>query len=268
MSTNYTFLVSAAVVAVMGLASCTEIHPPTQNDIIESTNPDPAHNSENSIDWEGLYMGTLPCADCEGIRTTITLLADRTYRRELMYLGKSAGHISESGTFEFSPDGGKVTLGVGESATTYRVGENALFHLDREGNIIQGSLADAYRIPKVNERDNAIEGIKWVLTELNGAIFPEGSKEAWFIMDPASGRVHGNTSCNNFFGQYQLLGNGRLRFGKMGATKMACPDMSHEQALHHVFETADNYTVAEGVLSLHKARMAPLALFRAEKESL
>ncbi len=28
-------------------------------------------NSQNSLDWPGTYTGTLPCADCEGIKTEI-----------------------------------------------------------------------------------------------------------------------------------------------------------------------------------------------------
>ena len=30
-------------------------------------------NSKTSVDWVGKYEGTLPCADCEGIKTTLTL---------------------------------------------------------------------------------------------------------------------------------------------------------------------------------------------------
>jgi uncharacterized lipoprotein NlpE involved in copper resistance len=41
--------------------------------------------------------GTLPCADCEGIRTTITLREDETFDRERLYLGKSDTAKSDSG---------------------------------------------------------------------------------------------------------------------------------------------------------------------------
>lgn len=30
---------------------------------------DTEHTAENSLDWNGKYTGTLPCADCEGIKT-------------------------------------------------------------------------------------------------------------------------------------------------------------------------------------------------------
>ena len=38
---------------------------------------DDQHNSRNSLDWNGVYKGVLPCADCEGIETVITLLNDK-----------------------------------------------------------------------------------------------------------------------------------------------------------------------------------------------
>ena len=44
-------------------------------------------NSQNSLDWEGTYRGILPCADCEGIETKITLSANGTYEYKASYLG-------------------------------------------------------------------------------------------------------------------------------------------------------------------------------------
>jgi uncharacterized lipoprotein NlpE involved in copper resistance len=49
---------------------------------------DPAHNSRNSLDWAGVYKGTLPCADCEGIQEEIRLNDDLTYEMVSTYLGK------------------------------------------------------------------------------------------------------------------------------------------------------------------------------------
>ncbi|GGD94473.1 copper resistance protein NlpE [Planktosalinus lacus] len=35
--------------------------------------------SENSLDWHGTYQGILPCADCEGIQTEVTLHDNNTH---------------------------------------------------------------------------------------------------------------------------------------------------------------------------------------------
>ena len=49
---------------------------------------------------------------------------------------------------------------------------------------------------------------------------------------------------------------------------MVCPDMSVEAEINKVLETVDNYSLnKEGnILSLNKARMAPLAKFQAVTE--
>jgi heat shock protein HslJ len=44
---------------------------------------------------------------------------------------------------------------------------------------------------------------------------------------------------------------------------MACPDMKEEDAFKKVLEQVDNFTVSGDNLSLNKAKMAPLATFRA-----
>jgi heat shock protein HslJ len=44
---------------------------------------------------------------------------------------------------------------------------------------------------------------------------------------------------------------------------MACPDMSVEDAFMKAMQEVDNYSLADGKLSLNKARMAPLLRFEA-----
>lgn len=44
--------------------------------------------SQNALDWNGTYKGTLPCADCEGIETELTLNLDGNYLYKATYLGK------------------------------------------------------------------------------------------------------------------------------------------------------------------------------------
>lgn len=72
----------------------------------------------------------------------------------------------------------------------------------------------------------------------------------------------GRNTCNNFFGQYELMEGNRIRFGKGGSTLTACPDIETQKLFMEILEMADNYTVADNVLSLNKARMAPLARFK------
>lgn len=107
------------------------------------------HNSRNSLDWAGTYKGTLPCADCSGIETTITIDKDGNYTRTMKYLGKGDGtEYKETGKFKWNDNGSVITLEGTEGSNLYQVGENRLFHLDREGNRVTGDLAENYVLVK------------------------------------------------------------------------------------------------------------------------
>lgn len=107
-------------------------------------------NSRNSLDWPGTYSGILPCADCEGIETTIVLQSDNTFSYKANYLGKQQPLVVESkGGFTWDASGGKISLeGIKGETIQYLVGENKLFHLDMQGQRITGDLATKYELIK------------------------------------------------------------------------------------------------------------------------
>lgn len=110
---------------------------------------DGAHNSRNSLDWLGRYSGILPCADCEGIATTIMLTEGGDVRRVLEYVGKPAKPFVDIGKFEWNAAGSVITLAFADGTRqAYQVGENRLFHLDQAGNRIDGPLAHRYELTK------------------------------------------------------------------------------------------------------------------------
>jgi heat shock protein HslJ len=224
------------------------------------------HNSRNSLDWNGTYQGTVPCADCEGIKTRLTLMENGEFDRTRTYLGKEETGRSDSGTFEWNEAGSEITLNPVEGEpSSYQVGENRLFQLDAEGNRITGDLAEKYVLVK-NRPDYELENKKWILTEIMGKEFTagEGNNEAFLYFDRETGRISGNNSCNAITGTYDLKEGSRIYFGMMASTMMACPDMEVSDQFNEILELTDNYTIADGVLSLNKARMAPMARFRLE----
>ena len=89
-----------------------------------STPADTAHASKTSLDWDGIYRGVLPCADCEGIETTITLSKDAHYTLATRYLGKSDSVFERSATFNWSEQGNTIQLSGGSaSPAKFFVGE-------------------------------------------------------------------------------------------------------------------------------------------------
>lgn len=110
---------------------------------------DAAHNAQNSLDWAGIYQGTLPCADCGGIETELTLNADGTYALTEKYLDKEGEPFASQGTFVWNEAGNIVTLQTGDqTGRQFMVGENTLSHLDMEGKVIEGELAEFYVLSK------------------------------------------------------------------------------------------------------------------------
>lgn len=112
--------------------------------------PANSDNSQNSLDWQGTYKGVTPCADCEGIETEITLNTDLTFTLKIEYLGKGDGSVfQEAGSFVWDKTGGIISLeGLKGRPSQYKVGENRLFQLDMEGNVITGDLAEKYVLTK------------------------------------------------------------------------------------------------------------------------
>jgi copper homeostasis protein (lipoprotein) len=250
-------------VLVMALAGCGTPEPPSA--------PQPqGDNSRNALDWAGAYVGTLPCADCPGIRTRVELRDDGTFSSSVVYLGENVPPVEATGTFEWDSSGSRITLalGPGDAQQQYQVGENVLFPVDRNGQRITGERADLYRLEKVMN-DPSIENRRWQLVELNGRPVeaPADREGAYLELDSAQARVTGRAPCNSFFGTYDLTSGSRLQFGpNMGSTMMACPELDLEREFFEALARVDNYTISEGMLSLNRARMAPLARFRAGAE--
>lgn len=232
---------------------------------------DSDHTSKNSLDWAGTYKRILPCADCEGIETTIILSYEMGYKKSLKYIGKDEGVYSSEGKFEWNKAGNQITLlNEKDGPSKYFVGENKIIQLDMHGNIIKGDLSDEYILEKqiTAEFDTPLVGTKWILKELRGkevSFRSAGNKEIFLILRKENNRLHGYAGCNNFNGSYELKEHGRLNFSdNIAITMMACPDMELEAEFVKVLRIVDNYNLADNELFLNKARMSPLAKFVAE----
>lgn len=140
---------SAFVFMILLVGCGLEPSEPSVRHFSVSDRPDPAHNSRNSLDYWGVYQGTVPCADCAGIEMTLVIHENDTYERFLKYLGKGDSEmIEQRGSFEWNEAGSAITLEERHGSTKYRVGETALLQLNTEGEVITGDLADKYVLEK------------------------------------------------------------------------------------------------------------------------
>ena len=103
------------------LAAC-QSNTPTQAAVPATPTVAPdGHTAENSLDWAGTYSGLMPCADCEGIQTQLTLKQDKTYVLDEHYVknGKALHPSKQTGRFQF--DAKQPSLIRLEHATQPRV---------------------------------------------------------------------------------------------------------------------------------------------------
>ena len=112
-----------------------------------------------------------------------------------------------------------------------------------------------------------IEGIQWYLTEVAGSpISPmANNKQSHIILDSVQKQATGFSGCNNFFGGYEL-DKASLKFGPVGATRMACPDleMSLETEVFKALDQTRSWTIQDGkLLFLEEGKV--LARFTKEK---
>lgn len=139
-------------VALLFLSGCElkeKLENKPQEPAIDSQTDAGQDNSSTSLDWVGTYKGILPCADCEGIETVITIKEDMTYAIKSKYLGKDEMVYEQKGDFLWNEEGNTIILNEkNRTLRQFLVGENYLLQLDLKGNKITGELADKYFLHK------------------------------------------------------------------------------------------------------------------------
>lgn len=111
-----------------------------------------------------------------------------------------------------------------------------------------------------------LEGTYWKLIELNSKPVTMGqnqTREQHMILQASDSTVKGFGGCNGFGGKYEAKPGDRIKFSKIVSTMMACESLETENAYFKVLEMADNYNLVNDTLVLNKAKMAPLARFKA-----
>ena len=259
------------------------------------------HTAQNALDYLGVYKGVLPCADCEGIQTTITLNENFTYSIKTQYLGKGAKVFEQNGMYKWNDKVNMLVLGDSENVPRYYfVGENMLTQLDMSGKKNTGDLADNYQLNKeissletiTNSEENptseklnnrmvvktvikevdpaegkfTLAKTKWKLIELNGKKVRQKGDKAYFIkLNSNDGKFNGYAGCNTFSGNYVMPLPRALAFTNIVLTRMACPNMELETQVLAMFETVDNYRIKSDILYLRKTKMTIVAKFEAVK---
>lgn len=98
----------------------------------------------------GIYRGTLPAADCPGIKTVLTISSDSTYNLSSEYIGKKDGSFVTSGVYHVK-DGKLIELVTPSSGekTYYKVKDaRSVIMTDSLGTEPEGETAKLYVLTK------------------------------------------------------------------------------------------------------------------------
>lgn len=107
----------------------------------------------------GAYEGTLPCADCEGIRTELTLESNGRFELRETYLGASGG-----------PEGGRTTITRGRWALLRGTDEDSEAEIYRltplpEGEVRYFRDVDPQHLRMLDrEQHEIVSGLNYTLT--------------------------------------------------------------------------------------------------------
>lgn len=139
------------------LTSSSAVSDGIDTDAVDNVPDADMHTAEISLDWYGIYRGTVPCKDCDGILTEITLNKDKTYEFKSFRIHTNpvdTTRITQKGSFVWDKKGSIIVLGkvAPDRPDHFFVGENTLTQLDRDGNRITGDLADKYILKKVGSQ--------------------------------------------------------------------------------------------------------------------
>lgn len=101
----------------------------------------------------GTYTGTLPCADCEGIETTVVIEREGSFHKSDQYItNKDVDQtlFKDKGMIDWNSKDSIVTLISTVEATKlkYKMGENQIKSLNIDGNEVTGELAEKYILTK------------------------------------------------------------------------------------------------------------------------
>jgi putative lipoprotein len=109
-----------------------------------------------------------------------------------------------------------------------------------------------------------LEGTLWELEDLSGDGVVSGTHVTLDFSE--KGRATGNGSCNRYFSTVEMSGSS-IRFGAVGATRMACATAVSLQEVKYfeALEAAHRFTIEDNTLSIFGGGSRPLRFTRATR---
>lgn len=103
------------------------------------------------LDWEGTYSGVLPCEDCTGVETYLTINEDLSYKmlqRRVNSIDAESTENETSGEFSWDEEGSTISLSAMGGELNFLVGEFYLTPVDTNGTEIPAEPGNNFRLLK------------------------------------------------------------------------------------------------------------------------
>ena len=145
MKKSFFVMAAAATMFAMGLVSCgnkqNSENQEATTDTVVVAEPAPAPIS-------GTFEGTLPCADCSGIKTELVISEDGKFKLTETYMAKKEKQFVSEGEI-VRGEGGRFSLTDKDGTVRQdELTDNTIAVLDAEGKKAEGELADKYILTK------------------------------------------------------------------------------------------------------------------------
>lgn len=103
-----------------------------------------------ALEFRGVFYGYVPCNDCDGIKTTLSLKQNNNYLLVTQPAKESSREFYEKGKYSWDDKTQLVTLTPrkgGTSTHRYHIeDEGTLIRLNEDGTKMMGDLADRYAL--------------------------------------------------------------------------------------------------------------------------
>lgn len=106
-------------------------------------------------------------------------------------------------------------------------------------------------------------GTEWQLIQLGGETIQPQEGSFTVTLSADNGQITGVGACNRLSGPYKSDEKRSLKIGPLASTRMACPDLKHEQAFIQALESATHYDM-DGPMLLILSNGELRAVFQAK----
>lgn len=219
------------------------------------------HESQNSLNWEGTYLGDLPCIDCEHIETELVLKKNLTYSL-IEKKHKNSQVFLDTLQDNFTWQNNKIKLdGIPdkEKPSMFKIEENQVKYLDINNNEVTGNLADQYILTKIGNDD--IENKKWEIIEVMGKSIKSSPQTHYLIFHSKERRLEAKANCNMLLRDYVIRKLSKIKINQGISTLMACPD-NLESEFTNALDQADNISIIDKQLTLFNQNKQIVAKFK------